>query len=341
MPPESVPVIRALAHYVQNLPEETAAPERVADAIDALVLFWSGKDCSHVQEDTCRAYTKWRMSGGVREALLADGRKDTKTREKVSRSTARRELTVMKAALRRSHGKILKDVPPVWLPAETDPRPDWLTRDQFAALLWELWKGPRPRLKDGSLGPRQDRTKHAARIALCQFYSGSRPGTVGRSTWRRRKDGPWIDMVSRTWHRKGEGEPGTVKARGPHSIPYRLYLHLERWRRIRGGEYVVEHPRSPGRPVIDIGKALATAADAADVGHVTPHTLKHTAITLAIQSGMTLEDASEYFSTSPETIRKTYWHHSPHHQQRAVALMGTVGRGAAQIRPETTGNAQK
>lgn len=341
MPTDSVPVIRALSYYGQNLREETAAPERTADAIDALVLFWAGKPCSEVNEKSCRAYVAWRVDGGVRKALLAAGKNDTKTREKVSRSTARRELTVLKAALRKSNGNILTSIPTVWLPAETDPRPDWLTRDQFAALLWELWKGPRPKLKDGSLGPRQDRTKHAARMALCQFYSGSRPGTIGKTTWRARKDGPWIDMASRIWNRKGDDEPDTVKARGPHTITPRLYAHLERWRRLYGGKYVVEHPRHPGQPVLDIGTALATAAEAADVGHVTPHTLKHTAITLAIQSGMTLEDASEYFSTSPETIRKTYWHRSPYHQQRAVALMGSIGRGPAQIRTETLANAQK
>lgn len=340
MPKESVSVIRALTHYAQNLREETAAPERTGAAIDAMVLFWADKACSQVNEDTCRAYTKWRMAGGVRSALIAIG-KDTKSREMVSRSTVRRELTVLRAALRKGHGRILTDVPPVWLPAETEPRPEWLTRDQFAFLLWELWKGPRPKRKDGSIGPRQDRTKHAARIALSQFYSGSRPGTIGRSTWRKRKDGPWIDMVARVWHRKGEAELDTVKSRGPHSIPDRLYAHLERWQRLHGGEYVVEHPRRPGMPVIDIGKAIDTAAAAAGLGRVTPHTLKHTAITLAIQSSMTIEEAADYFSTSPETIRKTYWHHSPHHQQRAVTLMGSLGRGSAQIRTETLAIAQK
>lgn len=65
--------------------------------------------------------------------------------------------------------------------------------------------------------------------------------------------------------------------------------------------------------------------------------LKHTAITLAIQAGISVEDAADYFSTSLETIQKVYWHHSPHHQARAVAAMNS----AAQIRTETTAHAQK
>ena len=77
---------------------------------------------------------------------------------------------------------------------------------------------------------------------------------------------------------------------------------------------------------MDIGAALDGAAKRAGVKRITPHTLKHTAITLAIQGGMSVEDASDYFSTSIETIQKTYWHHSPHLQHRAVAAIASLGK---------------
>ena len=88
----------------------------------------------------------------------------------------------------------------------------------------------------------------------------------------------------------------------------------------------MEFARHPGRPVMDIGNALDSAAKRAGVKRITPHTLKHTAITLAIQGGMSVEDAADYFSTSIETIQSNYWHHSPHHQARAVAMVGNLGR---------------
>ncbi|MFV0292801.1 MAG: hypothetical protein ACK5II_06135 [Paracoccus sp. (in: a-proteobacteria)] len=54
---------------------------------------------------------------------------------------------------------------------------------------------------------------------------------------------------------------------------------------------------------------------------MTPHVLKHTAITWAVKNGVQLDDAAEYFDTTAETIRKHYWHHSPHHQERAVEII--------------------
>jgi hypothetical protein len=186
------------------------------------------------------------------------------------------------------------------------------TRDEFARLLLALW--------------RQKRSRHAARLALCQFYTGSRPRTVARTTWERRADGPWVDLEQGIWWRSGEDELETVKKRRPHGIPPRLAAHLQRWKRIHGGTYIAETARDPGQPVWDIGKALEGAAARAGVKRITPHTLKHTAITLFIQSGGSAEDASDYFSTSIETIQSNYWHHSPAHQVRAVAHMANLGR---------------
>ena len=76
-----------------------------------------------------------------------------------------------------------------------------------------------------------------------------------------------------------------------------------------------------GAPITSIKKGIARAAERAGITDVTPHVLKHTAITWAIAAGLGVEDAAEYFDTSPETIRKHYWHHSPHHQERALEII--------------------
>jgi DNA invertase Pin-like site-specific DNA recombinase len=70
-----------------------------------------------------------------------------------------------------------------------------------------------------------------------------------------------------------------------------------------------------------IGNAFEGACRRAGLTDVTPHTLKHTAITWAIQKGLSVEDAADYFDTSAETIRKVYCHHSPAYQDRAVAIL--------------------
>lgn len=87
-----------------------------------------------------------------------------------------------------------------------------------------------------------------------------------------------------------------------------------------------------GNRVGDIRKgwarALTLAQDMADADQaglnfsdVTPHTLKHTAVTWAMQRGADLWDAASFFGTSAQTIEKTYGHHHPDHQGTAVRAM--------------------
>ncbi|MRX51973.1 hypothetical protein GI374_16415 [Paracoccus sp. S-4012] len=76
-----------------------------------------------------------------------------------------------------------------------------------------------------------------------------------------------------------------------------------------------------GKPVASVKIGIAKAASRAGIESVTPHVLKQTAITWAIKDGLHVEDAAEYFDTSPETIPQTLLHHSPHHQESAVEII--------------------
>jgi len=83
-----------------------------------------------------------------------------------------------------------------------------------------------------------------------------------------------------------------------------------------------------GARVLDVKTAWAKIVADAGLGwKPTPHTLKHTAITWAIQGGASIPDAAAYFATSTETIERTYWHLSPHFQSGALAAIeGKQGR---------------
>ena len=77
-----------------------------------------------------------------------------------------------------------------------------------------------------------------------------------------------------------------------------------------------------GREIHSMRSAWASVVQRAQLGwKPTPHTLKHTAITWAIESGMSITDAAEYFGTSAATIERVYWHRSPHYQSAAVAAL--------------------
>ena len=76
--------------------------------------------------------------------------------------------------------------------------------------------------------------------------------------------------------------------------------------------------RTAGARVGDVKRAFSKAVAEADVSPCTPHTLKHTAITWALQNGASVWDAAGFFATSAETIEKVYGHHSPNFQATAL-----------------------
>lgn len=157
-----------------------------------------------------------------------------------------------------------------------------------------------------------------------------RPGDTGPG-WRRRRrasailglrmgmslDSGWIDAKAGVVHFEGARQRKTKKRRGSIQATSSLASHARRWARLGGTHAVMWR----GEPVAEIDTALAAAAKRAGVIGVTPHVLKHTAVTWAFQQGMTIEDAADWFATSPATLMKHYRAHSPHYQARARSIM--------------------
>lgn len=81
-----------------------------------------------------------------------------------------------------------------------------------------------------------------------------------------------------------------------------------------------------GQRIREIKKGIAGAAERAGLEGVTPHVLKHTAITWAFVTGMSLDDAVDYFATSRHTIEKVYRAYHPDFQSRAVEAMERKAR---------------
>ncbi len=152
---------------------------------------------------------------------------------------------------------------------------------------------------------------------LVALYTGTRRNAILGLGFVPSVSGGWVDLERGVLYRLGAGERETKKRRKPVRLTRRLTAHLERWHRL-GARWVVE---DGGDRVGDIKKGFAGARDRAGMPDVTPHTLKHTAITWAIQRGMLDYDASDYFDTSVETIRRVYYHHSPYYQDRALEVL--------------------
>lgn len=299
-----------LAIYAEEHAVNVADPVRIGFAIEALDRFWRGMNVADVKGETCRRYGKSRLS---------------KTGEPISNGTIRRELNVLQAAINYCHGEgYLIHAPKVTLPAKPPSRERWLTRQEAAWLL----RAARGLNRDG---------RHLADFILHGLYTGSRKETIlAMHIDRRSPVGGYVDTRHGILYRRPQDKVETKKRQRPARLPLRYLAHLRR-QAANGRLYIVERQierdgKLRREMVGDIRKAWTHAVELAprlaakkgimiDLSGVTPHVLKHTAITWAMQRGATIWDAAGYFSTSAETIEKIYGHHSPNHQKTAVEAM--------------------
>ncbi len=297
---QGMTVTGCLIIYAEEHAIHLAAPQTVGYAMDALLNFWSDRKVSEVTTSTCRDYAKSRV---------------TRFGKPASPGTVRRELNVLQAAINYClrEGK-LTTTAKVLLPAQPSPKERWLTRQESAWLL-------RAARKLNVTG------KHLADFVLHGLYTGSRKSTIlAMHLDTPSISGGHVDTGQGLLYRKPMGKVMTKKRQGTSRLPPRYLAHLRRQAK-NGRKYVVEDYQ--GRRVGDIktgwSKAILLAGQLArtkgieiDLSDVTPHTLKHTAITWALQKGASPWDAAGYFSTSVQTIEKVYGHHSPNHHRSAV-----------------------
>lgn len=286
--PGNVTCGEVLAIYAEEYAPTVAAPERIGYALDALLPFWQDLKLTHVKGETCRRYVKWRDRAA---------------------GTTRRELGTLQAAINYAHREgFITSAPVVTLPEADAPRQRWLTRDEAARLIWAAYRG--------------HKAKHIARFIIIGLYTGTRKDAILRMGFEPNTVGGWFDLERGIMYRMGEGERQTNKRRTPAPIPRKLAAHLRRWR-AEGCAWPVEYQ---GARVGDIKRGFAKAAKAAGLAHVSPHTLKHTAITWAMQRGVDKWQAAGFFSTSVETIEKVYGHHSPDFMESARDAMDGMSR---------------
>jgi len=125
-------------------------------------------------------------------------------------------------------------------------------------------------------------------------------------------------------HFLGMSKVESSKGKGSIQVVPSLLAHLRRWYKSdpnAGGVITYKN-----KPIKDIKNAFSQACAAANLDGITPHTLKHTAVTLAFQSGITMEQATQYFATTQETLERVYRQHSPLHNIAALIPMQRLGK---------------
>lgn len=98
------------------------------------------------------------------------------------------------------------------------------------------------------------------------------------------------------------------KGKTPIAGGKRLIEALKEAKKIATCDYVIEFK---GAPVKDVKTAMEATCRRANIEKISPHVLKHTAITWMVQADMTYERISKATNTTKEVIERVYGHHSP------------------------------
>lgn len=334
--PQEVTIAEALTAYLEHRTSAHAdgtvlekRPAEFMKRISDLNEFWGGMRVSEITGGTCRAYAKGRP-----------------------RSSARRHLEDLRAAL-RFYGKegYLEFAPEVVLPAKSQPRTRWLTREEAARLLWAAYRSKEAKpwhrqarnLQQQGLDHRQiaerlrtppmtvysalhdprdpaSKTRHVARFILIALYTGTRSTAICEATWDQ------YDLQKAIFHRRPSSEDEIAnKRRTPVRLPDRLCAHLKRWRRSGGPGPVHFNGEMVGR----ISKAFNACVERSGITHASPHSLRHTAATWLMQNGTSLADAGAYLGMTEETLSTHYYHHHPDYNLAAsqnIVMKPTVAR---------------
>lgn len=260
----------------------------IADVLDAYEL--ARRDIVIAAERTSRASRRLSQHiGGVdaadREAVAVAVETFGAARRAtgVADGTIRRELIVLRAAMRHAwkQGRLL-DCPYVGLPPAGAGRQRWLTRQEARSLLHHI-----------------DQPAYLfVRLALA---TGARAGAILELTWDR------VDLVG-----------GTVDFRAPHPKAHRrkrraivpltdtLLVELANAKR---RAQAAPTDRVVPSSLRTIARYLRSAAAAADIAHVSPHALRHTAATWMLAGGIPLVDTSRLLGHASTLITEQVYAH--------------------------------
>lgn len=298
--PSQIPIADVLALYGRDVIPRMADPVEARRRGRLLLAFFGERILSDVNGELCRAYVAFRLG----------------------RKAARRELEDLRAAINyhREEGHCSEMVG-VALPEKSEPRDRFLTREEAARAVWAAWSY---REKQNLRATDRRTRRHVARLILIGLYTGTRPGTIISAALQPEPGRPWFDLDRGVFYRKPSAKRETKKRQPAIPLPDRLLAHLRRWKAC-GQRYAVEFN---GQPVSEVRHAFAATMAAAGLGGVTPHVLRHTAVTWAMLGGADLYQAGRYFGLTPETLDRVYGHWHPEHLSGVKHIMNRP-----QVRP--------
>lgn len=230
---------------------------------------------------------------------------EPKVNKPVSDSTIGKELRLLRAAMNHVHETHGLACEPKFKIKVSDglPRNEYLTRSEVQKML-DLCE--------------DDSREHIELFLLISVATGARKEAVLSLKWNQVHIGAFspdpnerLKSDSNSWLDFGVGSGNKRRPRIPISSNFRLWSHLTMPK--KHPEFVITYK---GQPISDIKGGFANVLKEAKIDKkVTPHDMKHTAITLMLQRGIDPETVSRWTNTTLETIFRVYSHHIPDHHE--------------------------
>jgi integrase len=290
-PDKPLAIKRADAYFALLFAKNDASPDDLK-VVDVLLRYQDDKReefASATADFTIAKLMEYYGNSTVAEITAATNKDYELDRRKAgwANATINRTRNTLRAALKHAvkDGK-LRYAPhvPTLKVAQTKER--WLAYEEAV------------RLHRASLGQHHRHLNLFNRIGL---GTGARHEAILSLTWDR------VDLEQGRIDFRVPGRVETKKRRPNAPVSDRLIRLLRAAYKVREGDYVVMFR---GKPLRSIKKAFAHACARACIAGVTPHTLKHTYITWALRSGVSIWDVAGLTNTSPDTIEKHYGHHA-------------------------------
>ncbi len=303
---EQIVIADVLSIYLDDCGAAQANAAQLESRIARLNEFWGSRKLSDINGQTCREFVKWRASAGG----------------------ARRDLEDLRAAIGHHNKEGLhRGIVRVVLPPKGLSRTRWLTRKEAAQLLWTCWRARetqtihRGKFKGQKAETEKRPLRHLARFILIGLYTGTRAGAIATASFRKGDGRSYVDLTNGIFYRLAEGRRESNKRQSPVPIPPRLVAHLRRWKEHNNAcDYVVEWS---GQPIKSVKTAFKSAVRLAKLdGKITPHTLRHTAATWLMQSGVDKWEAAGFLGMTVEMLDRVYGHHHPDHLRTAANAIG-------------------
>jgi integrase len=219
-------------------------------------------------------------------------------RDGVADATIRTELQALRAALRWAAAPeraLIAAAPKIDMPGRPEPRVRWLTREEAARLLASC------------------KAHHVRLFVTIALHTGARSGAILGLTWDR------VDLDRRLIDFREPGRIRTRKRRVPVPINDTLHAALTEAKAAATAESVIEWA---GGAVARVKHAFRDAAARANLTGVTPHVLRHTAVTWQLQGGVDPWKVAGFVGMTVEMVQTVYGHHHPEHLRDAARALG-------------------